>query len=140
MRTNPWLAERLDAIHQQYFSDVPIRNVIMVKFGRESRSRFGSIIARERKGYTQPISYITINSLFRDETVPEYVIDATLAHEFTHYTHGFHSPLERRYPYPHRGGIVDKELVQRGAGELLKLQKAWIKKESRAFLTNHHLL
>ena len=140
MRTNHWLAERLDAIHHDYYADVPIKNVIMVRFGRESRTRFGSIIARPRTGHAQPVSYITINSLFTDEEVPQYVIDATLAHEFAHYAHGFHSPLERLYDYPHKGGIVDKEIIKRGGGELLKLQKAWIKKEYRDFLRKHKKL
>jgi len=140
MRTNHWLAERLDAIHRQHFSDVPIGNIIMVKFGRASRTRFGSIIARPRAGHAQPVSYITINSLFQDEEVPEYVIDATLAHEFAHYAHGFHSPLERKYQHPHRGGVVDKELVSRGAGEILKQQKAWAKKEYPNFLRKRKLL
>ena len=140
MRTNHWLAERLDAIHRQYYPDVPIKNVIMVRFGQASRTRFGSIIARPRPGHAQPVSLITINSLFKDEEVPEYVIDATLAHEFAHYAHGFHSPLERLYAYPHRGGIVDKEIIKRGAGEILRLQKEWTKKEYRDFLRKHKML
>ena len=140
MRTNHWLAERLDAIHRQYYADVPIRNVIMVRFGRESRTRFGSIIARPRPGHAQPVSYITINSLFKDEEVPEYVIDATLAHEFAHYAHGFHSPLERLYDYPHKGGVVDKEIIRRGGGDMLKRQKAWAKKEYREFLRRKRLI
>ena len=140
MRTNHWLAERLDSIHLQYFADVPIKNVILVRFGRESRNRFGSIIAKPHKGYTQPVSQITINSLFRKEEVPEYVVDATLAHEFTHYAHGFHSPLERLHAYPHKGGVVTKELVKRGAGELMGKQKAWIKREYRDFLRTNHKL
>ena len=134
MRNNQWLAERLTSIHQKYFSDIVISNTILVKFGRISKTRFGSIIARPRKGYSQDVSYITINALFKNEEVPEYVIDATLVHEFVHYAHGFHSPLERKFLHPHRGDVVNKEIYKRGAGELLDLQNAWIKAEYRTFL------
>ena len=139
MRDNSWLADRLGSIHKEFFSDVPIHNLILVRFGRNSRTRFGSIIARPRKGADQPVTYITINSLFKDETVPEYVIDATLAHEFAHYTHGFHSPLERKHKFPHQGGVVDKEIVTRGGGHLLSQQNAWIKQEYPGFLRKHKM-
>jgi hypothetical protein len=140
MRTNQWLADRLHSLHAQYFAEVPIKNTIYVKFGRSARTRLGSIIAKPKKGHALPVSYITINSLFKDETVPDYVIDATLAHEFVHYTHGFHSPLEQLYEYPHRGDIVNKELRKRGAGELLHQQTVWLKHEYREFLRKHHML
>lgn len=140
MRDNAWLAERLHYVHITFFSDVPIRNTILVRFGRISRTRFGSIIARPKAGYTLPVTYITINSLFKDESVPEYVIDATLAHEFAHYTHGFHSPLEQRYKYPHKGGVVSKEMRSRGAGEILDQQTKWIKSHYRQFLISHKLI
>ena len=134
MRDNQWLASRLNTIHERYFHEVPIFNTILVRFGRASKTRFGSIIARPHKDYKTPVTYITINALFKDEIVPEYVIDATLAHEFAHYTHGFHSPLARLHKHPHRGSVVDKEIQKRGAGELLTLQYAWIKSTYPRFL------
>jgi hypothetical protein len=140
MRDNRWLANRLMELCQKHFSDVPIENVILVRFGRASRTRFGSIIARKKNSYRQEVTYITINSLFKDESVPEYVIDATLMHEFVHYAHGFHSPLKQRYKYPHKGGIVDKEIRQRGGGELLTQQSKWIKQSYREFLKSKQLL
>ncbi len=140
MRTNSWLAERLNLLHHQYFPDVAVKNLILVRFGRVSRNRFGSIIAKPRVGYSQPVTYININSLFKDEEVPEFVIDATLAHEFTHYAHGFHSPLERKYRYPHKGDVVNREIRSRGAGHLLTEQDAWVKKEYTAFLRKHKLI
>jgi hypothetical protein len=140
MRDNTWLANRLDIIYHSYFADVPIKNLILVRFGRASRSRFGSIIARPKKGHAQDVTYISINALFRDEVVPEYVIDATLAHEFTHYAHGFHSPIDRKYAYPHKGDIVNKEIRARGAGHLLLQQDAWVKQEYSAFLRIRHLI
>jgi predicted metal-dependent hydrolase len=91
-------------------------------------------------GYTKPVSYISINSLFRDEEVPEYVIDATLAHEFAHYAHGFHSPLTQKYKFPHKGDVVGKELRQRGLEDMVKDQERWIKDKYRDFLRKHGLL
>ena len=41
--------------------------------------------------------------------------------------HGFQSPYEQKFRYPHQGGIVDKELKKRGFGLLLKLEKEWVK-------------
>lgn len=140
MRTNIWLADRLHQIQKNNFADVLVENTILVRFGRSSKTRFGSIIARPRTGYSQPVTYITINSLFQDVSVPEFVIDATLAHEFTHYCHGFHSPLDQLYKYPHRGGIVNKEIKTRGLGEILEQQRVWIKTEYPNFLRKHNLI
>ena len=137
MRNNQWLATKLDALRTAYFADVSIENVILVRFGRISKTRFGSIIARPHKDYSKPVTYITINALFKNEEVPEYVVEATLAHEFVHYTHGFHSPLKRQYPFPHKGGIVNKEIRKRGAGHILEQQEKWTKKEYRNFIANH---
>ena len=64
-----------------------------------------------------------------DERVPEYVIDTTLAHELVHYMHGFNSPLPQKYKHPHRGGIVDKELIKRGFGHNLSMEKVWAKNQ-----------
>jgi len=140
MRDNRWLADRLTLIHTDYFPDIVVKNLILVRFGRASRSRFGSIIAKPKKGQQHPVTYININALFRDEEVPEYVIDATLAHEFTHYAHGFHSPLDRKYKYPHKGDVVNREIRARGAGHLLTQQEGWVKKEYPAFLRKHRLI
>jgi hypothetical protein len=74
-------------------------------------------------------SVITITGYFRDDVVPEYVVDSTIAHELVHYAHGFHSPHPQLYEHPHKGGIVDKELVKRGMGETLAKQQHWLKHE-----------
>jgi hypothetical protein len=60
------------------------------------------------------ISTILINRLFQLEIVPVEVVDATIAHELTHYLHGFSSPLEQKFSTPHAGGVVTKELKKRG--------------------------
>lgn len=140
MRNNKWLATRLQVLQTNNFSDVPVTNTIFVRFGRNSKTRFGSIIAKPHSGYAKPVTYITINALFKDVTVPEFVIDATLAHEFTHYSHGFHSPLEKRYKYPHRGDIVNKDLRARGLSQVLDQQHEWIKTSYPNFLRKHKLL
>ena len=140
MRTNQWLSERLSHLHRTYFTDIEIKNAVLVKFGRKSKGRLGSIIARPAKGFTLPVTYITINSLFKDEIVPDYVIEATLAHEFVHYSHGFHSPLERKYKFPHKGDIVNKDIRARGMGELLDRQNVWLKKEYTQFLKRNKML
>jgi hypothetical protein len=136
-RNNVWLAERLNTIHQTYFPDVAIENKVIVRFGRKSRTRFGSIIAKKVSGEALPVTYITINSLFKHEVVPEFVIDATLIHEFVHYTHGFHSPRRQMHPHPHRGNIVTKEMIARGAEHFYTQQKQWIKDEYRSFLQEY---
>jgi len=140
MRDNNWLADRLHFIHQTHFADIAIENQILVRFGRKSRTRFGSIIAKPKAGFTKPVTFITINSLFKDEVVPEFVIDATLGHEFSHYTHGFHSPRTQLYKYPHQGDVVNKEMRKRGMGEVLELQEEWAKRHYPAFLRSNNLL
>ena len=126
MRDNHWLANRLEMIRQKHFSDVKVVNLIQVRFGRVAKTRLGSITTRKLAG-REPISLITMNGLFRHEEVPVAVIDAVLGHEFTHYAHGWHSPLPKLYSHPHKGGVVDKELRQRGLGRALQQQTAWVK-------------
>ena len=70
-----------------------------------------------------------INGYFRNEKVPDYVIDTTIAHELVHYMHGFNSPLPKMYKHPHKGGIVNKELKKRGFGNMLNLERKWIRNE-----------
>jgi hypothetical protein len=139
-RTNQWLADYLQELYLDHYTDVPIPNKLVVKFGRKSRSRFGSIIAKTEKSTGKLITYISINQLFRDPEVPDYVIGATLMHEFAHYAHGFHSPLPRKYTHPHRGGIVDKEIIKRGGEALLKDQEKWVKEVYRDFLKQRGML
>lgn len=124
-RNNQWLKEKLAEIWQRYFPDVPIANNVYVKFGRPTRTRLGSIKLGRRA--ENPNTIITINGHFVDETIPEFVVEAVLAHELTHYAHGFASPLDQAYRHPHKGGVVRRELVDRGLSDLLKLEKRWVK-------------
>src|SRR5438067_1493992 len=57
---------------------------------------------------------IGINSLLALPEAPHCLTLITVAHELVHYWHGFGSPLPRRYQHPHRGGIVTRELKERG--------------------------
>ena len=70
---------------------------------------------------------ITITSLFAKESIPVEVVRYTMAHELCHYAHGFSSQNRRMFKYPHHGGIVNKELKERGAESLILAFKKWLK-------------
>jgi hypothetical protein len=122
-RDNEWLLQRVKSLWQQHFSDIPHKNEVYIGFGRRSRYRFGSIRLRLSDNST----HITINGLFREPQVPVEIVDHTIAHELVHYIHGFSSLHPRMHRYPHRGGVIDQELKDRGLGELLFFYKRWIK-------------
>lgn len=133
-RNNKWLETRLKHIWQRYFPDVGVLNHVFVKFGRPSMTRLGSIKAGQNKENT----IITINGHFIDPQIPEFVVDAVLAHELTHYAHGFFSPHERSQRFPHKGGVVRHEMIDRGLQELLKAEKKWIKMNWREYIKKNH--
>lgn len=122
-RDDNWLLSRLDYVWSRFFPDVSQDNPIHIKFGRYSKFRLGSIKLNKKTGR----SYITITSMFKDQTIPVEVIDHTLAHELTHYAHGFSSKKLRLHKYPHVGGVVHKEMEKRGMGYLHRAYKDWIK-------------
>ena len=128
-RDNVWLTQKAEALWQQYFGDIPVLNKMYFRFSRKARVRLGSIKS-DRKGN----SIITLSGYFRDKRVPEYVIEAVLAHEFCHYAHGFHSPLKKQCTYPHLGGVVLRELKKRGLFELFALEKDWLNKNWLKFI------
>ncbi len=145
LRTNRWLEERMYFLWEEYFSDVPRKNVVLIKFGRGSSSQLGSIKwadSRTRiktmmkkksvQAYAEAqddkrVTVITITKKYKDPTVPEYVVDSTIAHEMAHYTHGFSSPLQQKYRHPHKGGVIRKELDARGLGNVHRLARKWLK-------------
>ena len=122
-RNQAWIEEKLEKMWGSLFSEVPKMNKVVIKFKGKSKYRFGHIT---KKGED---THIIVNSLFQNELVPEYIIDVTIAHELVHYMHGFFSPLPQLYRYPHQGNIVNKELKKRGFGNMLKLERQWIKNE-----------
>ena len=151
MRSNGWLKEQLDFLLKNYFSDVKISNPIEIRFGREAKYRFGSIrLIKSIRGiksikgtksrfenlkfkienFSRTVpqkSVITITSLFARESIPVDVVRYTMAHELCHYAHGFSSQNRRMFKYPHHGGIVNRELKERGAGDLILKFKKWLK-------------
>lgn len=122
MRDNQWLLGRLEAIWEQYFSDTPQKNEVFIGFGRKSKYRFGSIRLKLNDNST----HIRINGLFRNQSIPQEIVDHTIAHELVHYSHGFSSLQPRLHRYPHRGGIIDKELSDRNLGHLVRFYHSWV--------------
>lgn len=134
----------------KYFADVKLTNPIEIKFGREARYRFGSIKLLKPRGIKSlrllkslklrddepQKSIITITSMFAGEDIPVSVVQYTIAHELCHYSHGFSSANKRLFKYPHHGGVVNKELRDRGAGELISAFKLWLKEYRRQILAS----
>lgn len=123
-RDEPWLQQILDKIWDNYFSEVPQVNDVRIVFGRRAKRRLGSISVDPDDGKT---SIITINSLFKLPEIPEFVVEATIFHELTHYAHGFSSPLDQAQKHPHAGGVMRREFADRGLLELYQQQKRWLK-------------
>lgn len=123
MRDDEWLNKKLDQIWNIFFPEIKRENKVLVKFKGKSRDRFGYI--KKVKDST----LIVVNSLFRHEKVPEFIIYTTIAHELVHYMHGFQSPLKQKHRYPHKGGVVNKELKKKGFDSLIKKEKQWVKNE-----------
>ena len=123
-RDNAWLQARLDDIWDRWFSDVPQVNDVRIMFGRRAKRRLGSISLDPAN---HNISVITMNGLFRSPEIPEFIVQATIVHELTHYAHGFNSPLARAQAHPHAGGVMKREYSERGLLELYLNQKRWLK-------------
>ena len=142
MRDDEWLEEQLQFLLRRYFSNVTLTNPIDVRFGREARYRFGSIKLLRHKGLkifrkdsSPQKSIITITSMFAKEEVPVGVVRYTIAHELCHYAHGFSSTNKRMFRHPHHGGIVNRELTQRGAEDLIREFKVWLKDYRKLILS-----
>lgn len=123
-RDNAWLWHMLDKIWDNYFTDVAQENDVKIVFGRRAKRRLGSIGLDPADRST---SVITINSIFKRTDIPEFVVEATVFHELTHYAHGFNSPLEQAQAHPHAGGVMRREFAERGMLELYQQQKQWLK-------------
>ncbi len=121
-RDDNWLLSRLDSIWSKYFFDISQKNKVYISFGRGAKYRFGSIRLNPR----DKSSRILINGMFRDPKFPEEIVDHTIAHELVHYAHGFSSPNPKMHSYPHRGGVVDKELNARGLKHLVFIYNVWV--------------
>ena len=124
----------LDEIWQTYFADVPRVNQVDIAYGRPWKRRLGLI----RLSLDNTTSFIGVNALLQLPRVPEYILITTIAHELTHYTHGFGSPLPRLYEHPHANNVVKSELANRGLGETLEMCNEWIDKEWFSFYEREH--
>lgn len=135
-RDHKWLKNRLEQIWQRFYPDVAIANNVFVKFGRRSMTRLGSI--KHGRLQENRNTIVTINGYFQDPEIPEFVVDAVLAHELTHYAHGFFHPDGPKQRYPHKGGAVKKEMIDRGLEKLLKAEKKWIKLNWKEYIKKNH--
>ena len=149
MRDNKWLEEKMYELWEDYFSDVARKNIVIIKFGRNSKRQLGSIRWASKKtrglkrfltGKTyeddKRVSLITITSKFKDESIPEQIVLATIAHEMCHYAHGFNSPLKQIYAHPHKGGVIRKEMEKRGLKYLYTFSKKWLKENWSNYINN----
>ncbi len=134
MRDNNYLKNRLNTIWEAFFSDVPRSNKVWIKFGRKAEKRLGSIRKVWMQDQKDFDSLIYINGHFKDEVIPEFILDATIAHELCHYAHGFSSPLPQLSKFPHRGHIIDKELKRRGLTVLERAENKWLNKNWSRYL------
>ena len=124
MRDDKWLSERLEEIWNIFFSDIKRLNEVKIRFIGKWKNKFGHI-KKLKDGSTE----IVINGFFKDEKIPDYIVDLTIAHEIVHYLHGFNSPYPKQFKYPHQGGIVRKELISRGFKIPLKLERRFLKQD-----------
>ena len=129
MRDNLFIRNCFLELYRQHFADVPLPNKIVIGFGRYSRTRLGSI-----KLNAQKQSVIVLTGYFRSEEVPLAVLQATLAHEFVHYLHGFNSLHPRKISHPHRGNVVKDEMRRRGLLPILIEQQRWLRTQWREFV------
>ena len=123
IRNNSWLLARLDYLWTNYFSEISQDNPVAISFGKYSKFRLGSIKYDPSKGTSQ----ITITAMFKDPKIPVEVVDHTIAHELCHYTHGFSSPKARMHKYPHSGGVIKRELSERGLVHLYAAYQRWVR-------------
>jgi len=127
LRDNSWLESRLHYLWNTYYQDATLGYPICVTFGPRARYRYGSIYSVGKQ------CHILVNRLFAHPDVPDYVVDATLAHELAHYVHGYGSGLRKLHAHPHRGGVVDKEMQKRGCFFLEEQALEWRRSHWPAF-------
>lgn len=133
-RDELWLQQMLDDTWDKYFADVPQVNTVKIVFGRRAKRQLGSIRLDRRDN---DVTIITMNGLFRDSEIPEFIALATLVHELTHYAHGFNSPLEKRQKHPHAGGVIRAEYRERGLEDLYLMQRQWLKQNWPTVVAKH---
>jgi hypothetical protein len=123
----------LDLIWQEHFPDIPRVNDVYIAYSYPWKRRLGLI----RLSLDNVTSFIGINTLLQHPKIPEHVLITTVAHELAHYAHGFGSPLPRLYRHPHANNVVNRELEQRGLGEMMRLCDEWINDQWFTFYQMH---
>jgi predicted SprT family Zn-dependent metalloprotease len=119
-----FLAKRVADLVRENFKERGLPNLLTFKWGEKWKNTLGRIQPLKTSEFG---SVIEINPLLAEIEVPEYVLDAVIMHELTHYFQGFGSNHERKHKHPHKGGIVDKELDRLGWEEIRKNADKWIK-------------
>lgn len=138
-RDDNWLLSRLDHIWSKYFSDIPQTNKVFIKFGRNAKFRLGSIKLKQTGGaFGTKASHITITAMFKDTKIPAEVVDHTIGHELTHYAHGFSSTNPRLHKHPHAGGVVKREMTERGMELFYEAYKSWIKEYRKQIMDSRY--
>ncbi len=142
VRNNKWLEKRLNLLVRQYFVDLSVPNDLYITFGRAGKRQLGKISKIPTKLALDRVrgkfdTLITINSHFKNFSIPDFVVDGTIIHELCHYAHGFSSPLPQLSRFPHAGGIVKKEMIKRGAGDIYLKEKKWLKNNWQKYLNNN---
>ncbi len=122
IRDNEWLNRRMEVIWQKLMPEIERRNKVKIIFKGKWKNQFAYI-----KQLDDGSTLIGVNSLLRYPDVPDFILDTTIAHELVHYMHGFQSPYEQKFKYPHKGDVVNRELKKRGFNFLLSLEKDWLK-------------
>jgi hypothetical protein len=123
LRDSQWLKQELEHVWASHFADIPRVNRVEISFVGSWKSRLG-VISLSQDTRT---SYIGINSLLCLPEAPYQIARITIAHELVHYAHGFGSPLPRQHKHPHRGRIVDRELLARGFRQEWLVYQDWVR-------------
>lgn len=124
IRDQEWLENMLADIWYRYFLDIKQSNTVHIRYGRKAKRRLGSISLDPKDRHS---TIITINPIYQDTDIPEYIVMATIVHEMTHYAHGFNSPHQQKQKHPHSGGVIRREFAERGLEELYTTQQTWLK-------------
>lgn len=132
-RDERWLEDEVDDIWARYFADTPRVNQVDVGWRRPWKRRLGVISLSQDERTTR----IGLNCLLARPEVPHCVPLITVAHELVHYAHGFGSPLPRKYRHPHQGGVVVRELKERGLEGAHHEYADWIDQHWWSFYARH---
>lgn len=133
-RDDTWLQLLLEDVWHNYFSDIKEAYPLSIKFGRKARTRLGSLSYYPREEQ----AVIRVSGLFKDSSIPESVVRATIVHEMCHYAHGFNSGHIQKFDYPHAGGVIRSEFTERGLEKLYIEQKKWLKEHWRQYIRVHY--